>query len=508
VSTDGSEILLRPVPEVYGALEKGARMMIGRGSSVAGTGFVASARISRERRSEALAEGARSWDEVRVPPSRRLGLVASALVWLAAASAQAGNDDGVLVGNEAAMTGGAVTATTHDGTSTWYNPAGLASMSRDSVDVSGNAIQLRISQEPGLISSTTGETNDGGYLEIVSIPSATTLARRIEPGVTLAIGLFAPRYQTHEVRTGLDATSGASTARWTLSSAQSSATYHAGGAIGLRLSDQLRIGISLFGVYRDSYDSFQTAGLFRLADGTSRLLAVGGIRRIRSFGAELGFGIQWEPHPGVVIGLSARSPGLELATQIRDTTTSIDAAVSDVDPDSITFAPEDDEALAPGIAVLTPGRFTLAFAHRFARGWIDAEIDVQPPLDVDSVIQRQLVWNVRVGGRYEIDDHVGVGVGAFTDNSEGSPIAAFGRTRVDFYGGTLGLEYRTSHALGPHESADTMVFSTTFALRYAYGIGEVGGLAFDPAAPNEGAVVPIRTTIHELSLHVGSALYF
>lgn len=443
-----------------------------------------------------------------MPHRQLVPVFASALVWLVASSAQAGNGDGVLVGNEAAMTGGAVTATTHDGTSTWYNPAGLASMDRDSVDVSGNAIQLRISQEPGLISSTTGEHDDGGYLEIVSIPSATTLARRVEPDVTLAIGLFAPRYQQHEVRTGLEATSGTSTARWTLSSAQNSATYHAGGAIGLRINDQLRIGISLFGVYRDSYDSFQTAGLFRLADGTSHLLAQGGIRHIRSFGAELGVGIQWEPHPGVVIALSARSPGLELATQIGDTTTSIDAAVSDLDPDSITFAPDDHEALAPGFAVLTPGRLTLAFAHRFSRGWVDAEIDVQPPLDVDSVISRQLVWNVRVGGRYELDDHVGVGIGAFTDNSEGSPITALGRTRIDFYGGTLGLEYRTAHAMGPHESADTMVFSTTLALRYAYGVGEVGGLAFDPAGPSQGTVVPIHTDVHEISLHVGSALYF
>ncbi len=443
-----------------------------------------------------------------MPHRRRLRFAVSALVWLVASSARAGNGAGVLVGNEAAMTGGAVTATTHDGSATYYNPAGLASMERDSVDVSGNAVQLRISQESGLISSTTGQTNDGGYLEIVSIPSATTLARRVEPNVTLAIGLFAPRYQQHEVRTGLDATSGANTARWSLSSAQSSATYHAGGAIGLRISDQLRIGISLFGVYRDSYDSFQTAGFFTLADGSSRLLAQGGIRHIRSFGVELGVGLQWEPHPDVVIALSARSPGLEVATQIGDTTTSIDAAVSDVDPDSATFAPYDHEVLAPGLAVLTPGRFTLAFAHRFSRGWVDAEIEIEPPIDVDGVVQRQLVWNVRVGGRYDIDDHVGLGVGAFTDNSEGSPITAFGRTRVDFYGGTLGVEYRSSHAMGPHESADTMVFSTTFALRYAYGVGEVGGLSFDPAGPNQGAVVPIRTDIHELALHVGSALYF
>lgn len=439
---------------------------------------------------------------------RALAPLTAALVWLAAARAQAGNGDGVLLGNEAAMTGGAVIATVHDGSAVWYNPAGLASMERGSVDVSGNAIELRASQEPGLISSTTGDANDGGYLEIVSIPSATTLARRVEPGVTLALGLFAPRYQQHEVRTGLDASSGLNSARWTLSSATSNATYHAGGAIGLRISDQLRLGISLFGVYRDSYDSFQAAGVFERADGTTRLLAQGGIRRIRSFGAELGFGIQWEPQPGVVIGVSARSPGLEIATQIRDTTTAIDAEVSDVDPDRVSFLPEDSEAIAPGLAVLTTGRFALAFAHRFTRGWVAGEIDVQPPLDVDPVVQRRLVWNVRVGGRYAIDDQFGIGFGAFTDNSEVTRITAFGRTRLDFYGATAGIEYRSTHVMGPNESADTMVFSTTFALRYAFGVGDIGGLRFDPAMATQGDVVAIQTMIHEVSLHVGSALYF
>src|SRR5690606_13325082 len=100
---------------------------------------------------------------------------------------------GVLLGNEAAMSGGAVRAVVRDGSATWYNPAGLAAVDRDAVDVNGSAIQVRASEEPGLISSTTGETNDGGYLEVVSIPAAATLARRVEPGVTLAVGIFAQR---------------------------------------------------------------------------------------------------------------------------------------------------------------------------------------------------------------------------------------------------------------------------------------------------------------------------
>src|SRR5690606_14294370 len=124
--------------------------------------------------------------------------------------------------------------------------------------------------------------NDGGYLEIVSIPAAATLARQLEPGLTLGLGIFAPRYEQHEVRTRLDAPAGGNTSQWTLNAAQNRATYHAGAALGIRISDQLRLGVSLFGVYRDGYDSFQTAGVFWPDETTRRLIARGGITRIRS----------------------------------------------------------------------------------------------------------------------------------------------------------------------------------------------------------------------------------
>ncbi len=83
-----------------------------------------------------------------------------------------------------------------------------------------------------------------------------------------------------------------------------------------------------------------------------------------------------------------------------------------------------------------------------------------------------------------------------------------GQTQVDFYGLSLGFEYTTPHELGHGERAPNLVFSTTAAVRYAVGIGHVGGLLFDPSVGSRQRTVPIDTTIHEIGLHIGSALYF
>ena len=229
---------------------------------------------------------------------------------------------------------------------------------------------------------------------------------------------------------------------------------------------------------------------------------------MRSFGLEVGAGLQWEPHPGVVIAFAARSPGLELLTQVRQTRTAIEATVSSLDPDTLEFGPDDSEILAPGLGILSPGRFNLAFALRNELGWIALELDVQPPIEIEGLLDRRFVWNVRFGGRYIVDESVAIGAGLFTDLSEQEPIEDVGQTRIDFIGASLGVEYRTTHRLGEGEGVDTLIFSTTVGVRYAYGFGEVGGLIFNPVEGTELDRIPISATVHEIGLHLGSALYF
>ena len=58
-----------------------------------------------------------------------------------AARGEQGNNEGILVGGHAALTGGAVTATIADGSAAWYNPAGLAKMARQSFDLNASVVK-------------------------------------------------------------------------------------------------------------------------------------------------------------------------------------------------------------------------------------------------------------------------------------------------------------------------------------------------------------------------------
>jgi hypothetical protein len=423
---------------------------------------------------------------------------------LAPATARAGNEEGVLVGNEAAMSGGAVTAVVDDGTGGWYNPAGVAQVERSSVDASGSATQLRLAETPRLLQSATGAYADGGYYELGGIPSAVTAARRLEPGLVIAVGLFVPSMINHTDRVRLDEESAGATTTWQLVQQENVQRYYAGITLGYRVSSNLRIGATLYGLYRQQTTVSQffggTPGPGGFVGGVSAL------GTLQSAGLELGVGLQWEIVPGLHFGLSVRTPALQLGVLRRATVTEIAASA-----DGVIFTPTDDMGLVPRVEIITPTRVRVGLAYRLERGWVGLDADISHELHLPEFgIERRWLVNVRVGGRYEVDPGISIGGGLFTDLSPVSTLVTYGETRIDFAGGSLGLELHTPHRMAEGEQAETLVFSQTFALRYAVGIGTVAGLRFDTTQPagEQVSVIGTDTTVHELALHLGSELHF
>jgi len=442
-------------------------------------------------------------------PLAALALVAAVLTALAPSHAHAGNDEGVLLGNEAAMTGGAVSAVTSDGSAMWYCPAGLAAVTRGQLDLSGSATVLRIADTPRLLSSdTSGRAADGGYIEVLGIPSAVTVVRLLEPRLAFGFGIFTPQLTNHTDRVGLTDTANGLTSRWQLVQQENTQSTYAGLSLGYQVARDLRIGGTVFGLYRQETLSTHFFGGSTAADGMD-LFAVGSssLSSLQSVGVALAVGVQWDVDDHLTLAATLRSPDLQLGSLFRSTSSMITA----IRGGELMFEPTDTSGLVPNVGLITPTRLRIGAAFRADRWWLGVDFEVAHEWIVPELnIERRWLANAHVGARFWVDENVSIGGGMFTDVSPTRRITRYGQTQIDFVGGSLGLEIHTPHQLGEGEQAETIVFAQTFALRYAVGFGRVGGLAFtdDSSTMQTAEVQSTWTTVHELSLHLGSALYF
>src|SRR6187200_740126 len=112
----------------------------------------------------------------------RLILFSAALVTSVAVGAHAGNDDGVLLGQQAMLTGGAVTAIVSDGASAWYNPAGLGLAQRNQLDVTGSVYGVNIYKVEAAFVLPDGTNADASMTDWVLVPSVLSFVRELGDG--------------------------------------------------------------------------------------------------------------------------------------------------------------------------------------------------------------------------------------------------------------------------------------------------------------------------------------
>lgn len=423
----------------------------------------------------------------------------------------AGNRGSAFLSNQAAMTGEAVAAHIDDAGAAWYNPAGLASLDRTSLDLSASAFLLRRYDIHEAAQTRLGggpvTSEDARFTEVVSIPSALTYVRALGPGLTGALGVFVPDAEDLDVTADFDTGAGASPSyRWNLTATRRTSTYLAGPSLGWRMAPSVRLGVSVLA----SYATTRTSRVFQStfedpasSTVTDSVLSLERTSRLRRFGGLVTLGTQIEPGGGWRLGVVARSPHFVFGVLDNVRQNANAARVSAAGGPQIDGTTDQDDSEETTFRTYLPPRFTLSVGHALGAGWLAIEGDLEPGLEDESLgTNRKAVWNARAGGRVPLSEDLSLGAGVFTDRSPQASPASLGDMQVDFYGMSIGAQVRNAHGL--REDTGHVVFSTTVALRYARGSGHVGGLFFDPSTepvPRQASV-----TVHEIGLHVGSAI--
>lgn len=434
---------------------------------------------------------------------------------IASLPARAGNDDEIPVGNQAAMTGGAVGATVADSSATWYNPAGLGAATRQQIDVSGTAYTLRSYAAPRFLSSAGGQSDSASVVEFVSAPAQVAYVRQLRPGLSVGLGYFVPQASNLVLRESLRLEQDGQRSAWQVALHTVRVQHTAALGLGLALARRVRLGFSLVGTYQDQTQSLSVVAVQGASDAAvaeqQRFLSSQVLGTGSWLGVEAGVGFQLELTPAWRLGLSARSARALVYQQLHVTGASgISVAGGAEEPASILADIADPTIRGARFDIIRAGRLGLALAWLSARGdWIALEADVQPAIDApEANIRRRSVVNARLGAYYRYSDALALGAGLFTDRSPDrrttDPISGYGH----FYGASLGLEQTHWHRLAQGEAAEAMSFSTTLALRYAFSRGSLNDLSVDPAALDQLGSRRGPLLVHELGLYVGGGLSF
>lgn len=425
--------------------------------------------------------------------------------------ARAGNLDAFYMSGDAALQAGAVVATSKSGGSIWYNPAGLAAITGPRLDVNVSGYSVRFGAQADFDSSLPNvEKTRLSLFDLNVVPAAVALTRTWgDFGV--GIGVFVPSQADVELRTFLSAgpdENGASL-EYGYDLSSSYQEYHAGPGVGWAVLENLNVGASLLATYRTQSERRAVSSSVESADGkvaTSRYNALDA----QGVGLEMILGTQWQIDENFRLGASMRTPSLRLGHAAHVVETSLaTTTIGDVE-DSIQFENQFDVKAK----VLSPFRFHLGLGYEIDHWLLTGEASLLTAFKNEAFgLTERTTWNCRAGARYAFRDDWTFGGGVFTDRSPAGQTTNIEQARIDYYGLTLAVDWRSTFGVisrdgVPQEEVSDLFFGTTVAFSYALGLGEIGG-AVVGIGPDGGLAFEeqsSRVVAQELTLHISSTL--
>jgi long-subunit fatty acid transport protein len=445
--------------------------------------------------------------------------------------ARAGNEETYFLDSDAALAAGAVAASSVGAGSVWYNPAGLAGADRSHINLSLSVASMQVRDYRDAIRVTRADGSvarqslDGTRIALLS-PAVSYVLKL--PDVTLGAGLFTTRDDVLKVSAAssyADDAGRTSLVQTTLDTAVT--RYHLGGGVGFTLPRKLHFGASLFGVY-EGVETHANIAL-SLEDPTqtpSFSSAATASWRDQSWrvGMQGAAGLRYEPLERWSLGLVVRTP-LVLVHESVEASTLMQTARNREPGENGAAAPTISSAYdahprrAARFGMAAPARFAVGVAYRTPRGFASIEADYAHALrslDVANgaranwLVDRKTVFNVRAGMMMRVSRVLELGGGLYTDRAPERRAQSLGDTKVDYYGGTLGLRISKFLATAQQGASAGLVFQTTLALRYAAGTGSAGGLRYGLNEPDNptSSEARARVLFHELHVYLGSGVAY
>src|SRR5512137_138523 len=417
------------------------------------------------------------------------------------------NYDRVLVGQEEALEAGAFVARVGDTTSGWYNPAGMAAVTRTAIGASASGFETDLLSLEGI-----GKQRGGG-MSFYQLPSffGAVLGRDVIDSDEWRIGftITKPTSWNQEIvggqagstRIAYSSHVGLSTLVPTFSASYSPfPSLRLGAGIGIALTT-----LSEVQTFSGQAAEPTTANAFlRNLDGSGTIWNLTGT-----------LGVQWDVTENLVVGAMMRTPGLKIIQSGTLTYQNVDnrstpwnqVFFSDKDATFDYRLPLDVSAGVAWRSKAFEAEFDLRYHSAIAQYTLlsstnPVQITTTNPVTGVPVYATQpfpgltngarTVWNYALGARYNLNETWSFHGGFFSDASPTNEAGANLFRSVDMYGITAGAKVRGEHLSG------------SFGLGYSWGSSPQ--FAFNDTVT--GTPITTRLTITSLSLLYAVAYKF
>jgi hypothetical protein len=447
---------------------------------------------------------------ISTPFALSFALACIASLW--APDARAGNSDTYHLSNDAAIIGGAVTATVKGGGAVWYNPAGLAADTRSSVDVSANAYVVRFGGNPDLIADGNVKSDQKklSTFDFNTVPTSLAFTRRVG-SINLGLGIFVPSQRALLPRAQIRIFDAAGNEQG-LAAIDGFVRYsdtYAGFGAGFNIGPNLRLGASLFALYSTLDQSLGTVLADERTVNSPARVTHETIDQVQ-LGLQLVWGLKWTPTPKWAFGLAMRSPVVQIYHIPDHVVMSVDTGPAGANAPTHTVVFDDQSGFQA--ALLRPMRTHLGITRLEEHVKYSLELStISPFYDTTTGTKSQGVLNAGGGARWRVSQTMAIGGGFHTDFSEAVESAP---TRIDYYSFSLGTEFGTAFKQenedDPTQPVRHTITTTTLAMSYAFGVGHLANEAIAIQADGTPTTrdVPAHVVAHEVMFYLGSSVAF